>query len=197
MRMATIDLTAVLARFQERLERAQAVTRVDQGPLPPGSTPERWQQQLWIKATQHLMEDLGLGRLLNLPLAMLEALGDLDRGNVSKILTPATVANRPPPPMARARTQARAVKALDLMLSVPKASRPSPQAAASLIWKARANWTTIFDSPGAIVELRKNVRRGRATRDIMRLWQMELPAEEFGVTLAEQIQKLLELLSGD
>ena len=73
------------------------------------------------------MEDLGLGRFLNLPLAMLEALGDLDRGNLSKILTPAPVANRPPPLMATARTQARAIKVLDLMLSEPKASRPAPK----------------------------------------------------------------------
>jgi hypothetical protein len=193
--MATIDVTAALVRFQDRLEKAQAVTEVAQGPLPPGSIPERWQQQLWIKAVQHLMEDLGLGRFLNLPLAMLEALGDLDRGNLSKILTPAPVANRPPPLMATARTQARAIKILDLMLSEPRASRPSPQAGASMIWKARADWTGIFNSPNAIIELRKSVMKGRATRDIMRLWQMELPADEFGVTPAEQISSLLRLLS--
>ena len=64
-----------------------------------------------------------------------------------------------------------------------------------MIWKARADWTGIFNSPDAIVELRKSVMKGRATRDIMRLWQMELPADEFGVTPAEQISSLLRLLS--
>jgi hypothetical protein len=192
----TTDATAALVRFQERLEQAQAAGQVDPSHLPGGSTPWRWQQGLWIKAAQHLMEDLSLGRFLGLPLGMLEALGDLDRGKARDgRLAPASMDGTPHLGLATVRTQARAIKVIHLMLMQPKAQRPSAKAAARRVWQTREDWTGIFDNPDQMVELRRNAQRGHANADILRLWEMPLSPAEFGSTITEQVDGLLALIS--
>jgi hypothetical protein len=191
-----MDTAAAVVRFQERLEKAHAAAQVDPSRLPEGATPWRWQQGLWIKAAQLLMEDIGLGRFTDLPLAMLEALGNLDRGKAKDgELAPATTDGTPHPGLAAVRAKARAIKVIDLMLMQPKAQRPTAKAAARRVWQARSDWIGIFDNPDQMVELRKNVQRGHANADILRLWKMPLQPAEFGATITEQIDGLLALIS--
>jgi hypothetical protein len=188
------DADAALARFARRLELAQAAARGEHKPLPPGHTSARHAQEIFAKAVKLFLEDVGLGRLTDLPLALLEACGDTDRGNLSPLFAPCRNDNRRPPPLlAVSRIQARAAKALDLMLSVPHAQRPSAKAAAHTIWKARQDWTGIFTTPGSIVQLRRDIRTGRATPDIVRLWPM--PLDELGATTEAKIEALRALLS--
>jgi hypothetical protein len=188
--------TPAFARFVARLEQAEAVARGEHGQLPPGHTTARDAQKLHVKAVQLFLEEVGLGRFTGLQFALLEAFGDLDRGNPNNpLLTPAETANRPPPLLAASRMQARAARVLDLLLSAPHATRPSAKAAARAIWKARPDWSGVFNVPDEIIVLRRNIRAGHATPDILRLWQMPLPAAEFGASREDQVRSLLALLA--
>jgi hypothetical protein len=184
-------VTAALERLAETLVRAQNI-RQTHPTLSHGHTPERFAQQIAAKAFQTFLAEVGLGRFTDVPLALLEALIDLDRGNTLPLLEAAPVWGRPPPPLAVARHMARAARALDLlMLTTP---RPSIEQAVQQVWRARS-WTGVFDSAQAIISFRKKVRSGHAPADVLRLWDMPLPEEEAGTTRAEQAAWLLAMLA--
>jgi hypothetical protein len=184
--------TAALVRLTEALERAQVAARGQHVPLPPGHTSARFAQALAAKAFQQFLADAGLGRFTDLPLALLQALADLDRGNAVPPLDPAPLRTRPPPPIAVARTMTRAVKALDLLLA--QTSHPGIKQAAQQVWQARPSWDGLFSSAEAMISFRKKVRSGRAPADVRRLWKMPLP-KEAGETQAEQAAWLLAMLA--
>jgi hypothetical protein len=150
---------------------------------------------MFAKAVQLLLEETGVGRFTDLPLTLLEAFGDVDRGRRNTLFEPHGGTSRPPPPLAVSRLQARAAKALDLMLSLPQARRPGIEAGTQAVWKARKDWTGIFKARASIAQLRREIRAGRATRDLLRLWKIPLPAAEFGTTPDAQIAALLALLA--
>jgi hypothetical protein len=181
-------VTAALVRFRERLERAEATGRGRHGRLPAGATSARFAAQAFVKATQLFMQDVGLGGFTALPLTLLEALGDLDRGNAVPPLDPAPIWSRPPPPLAVARNMTRAAKALDLLRQTTGLAEAVKQ-----VWRTRPSWDGLFDSPDSLIEFRQNLRRGRAPADAQRLWTMPLP-EVAGASPAEQAAYLLTML---
>ena len=86
------EALAALIRFEEQLEKAQAATQIEPIGLAQrhlGATPARHAQKIWVKAAQMLMAETGMGRFSGLPYAMLQALGNLDRGMVREPLDPA------------------------------------------------------------------------------------------------------------
>lgn len=188
------DVLAALIRFEQRLERAQATADGrGHGALPPGPTPERFAQELLAKAVQLLMEDIGLGRFTGLPLTMIQALGDLDRGHATGPLTPSTREDQRTT-LAEARTMARAVKALDLLRTRgPGGRRLSVAAAAAKVFEAVPQ-TGLAKSSATIIGWRKDVQSKRAPHDVMRLMEMPLPVEA-GTTAAEQAAWLLRMLA--
>jgi hypothetical protein len=189
-----MDATEALAIFERRLEKAQAVAWGNSVPWPPpkGATLDRWSQEMMIAAVCELMENTGLQRFLPLPHFLMESLGNLDRGLTPNLLRPA--ARREQRILIDdARTLARAVKAVDMLTARNHSRRISVKAAARLVYKTMA-WSGLAKSASAIIELRKNVRRGRANLDVIRICSTPFPPEA-GETADERANWLLTTLT--
>jgi hypothetical protein len=186
-----MDAMEALSRFEKGLERAQAASG-NTGPMPKGATPARWSQEIWLAAVVDLMKDTGLQRFLPLPLLMMESLANLDRGLIPNLLRPA---NRREQRILidDARTVVRAVRAIDMLMARNHPHRLSQDAAARLVYETMA-WSGLAKSPNAIIEWRKNVQRGRAAPDIMRIYSTPFPPEA-GKTAVDKADWLLTTLT--
>ena len=182
------------ARFEERLEKAQAAARGDTGPMSKGATPARWSQEMWIAALIELMKDMGSERFLPLPLLMMESLVNLDHGLTPDLLRPADKREQRFL-IEEARIMARAVRAIDMLTARGHPRRLSLDDAARRVCTTMF-WSHLAKSPSAIIELRKNVQRRRATPDVMRIYNMPFPPEA-GQTTAEKADWLLASLKKD
>lgn len=190
-----MDATMALARFEKALERAQALAKGNPSPIPmpKGATPARLSQEVFLAVVCDLMKDVGLERFLPLPHRMMEALANLNRGLTDDVVRPAPHGSKIL--IDDARIMARAVKAVDMLTARSNPRRISVEAAASLVYRTMA-WSRLVKSPNAIIELRKNVRRGRANRDVAQICNMPFPLDA-GETAADRAEWLLTTLRKD
>ena len=190
-----MDMMEAWARFEERLERAQAAAQGNtEPPMSKGATPARWSQETWIAALIELMKDTGSERFLPLPQLMMKSLVSLDRGLTPDLLRPAD-RHEQRIPIEDARIMTRAVRAIDMLTARDHPRRLSRDDAARLVYRTMA-WSHLARSPSAIIELRKNVQRGRATPDVMLIYTTPFPPEA-GQTTAEKADWLLTTLTKD
>jgi hypothetical protein len=188
-----LDAVTALARFEKGLERAKALARGNTSPvpMPRGMTPARWSQETLLAAVCDLMKDTGLERFLPLPHRMMEALENLNRGLTDDLVRPAD-RHEQRILIDDARTMVRAIRAVDMLMARDNPRRLNRQEAARLVYKRMA-WSGLVKSPDAIIELRKNVRRRRANRDVMQIYHTPFPPEA-GETTAERAAWLLTTL---
>jgi hypothetical protein len=189
-----MDMMEAWARFEERLERAQAAALGNTGPMSKGATPARWSQEMSIAAVIELLKDMGSERFLALPLLMMESLANLDRGLTPDLLRPASIREQRIL-IKDARIMARAVRAIDMLTARDHPRRLSLDNAARRVHGTMA-WFHLAKSPSALIELRKNVKRRRAIPDVMRMYNMPFPPEA-GQTSAEKADWLLTTLKKD
>ena len=180
--------------WEEFLARmATAAVASDARQVTGAAKPAWWPQALAAKAVDDLLERSGNGKLRRPLLELLEAFGDLERGNQSELLRPRDAGGRRQPPLAEQRRIARAVRAMDLLTEAGE----KPARAAETVWRT-VNWWPLAISPQVLREWRKGLHRkdSRGFDVARRLMTMALPIEA-GASAREQAAYLMRSLAED
>jgi hypothetical protein len=183
-----MDAALPLRRFIGQIEKAAGPT----SRLSAGTSATFWQTGMVLKAARELLDQAGRPDLAATVNHLMEQMADSERGHPDRLVPPKHTDGPPLHAVAVARDQARAAKMLDLIMAVPKP--PKLDDAARVVWSARADWTGVFNTPEAIIELRRKARQGKAPADVQRLWKMALP-EGFGPGRRHQLAALRDLLA--